>query len=118
MTWTQTNKRWAALRDVQAEITRRHDGELPWSDTLAEIFGTRHQLALALHYAWTLTLTARVDNAVELDGAGSARLAAQRYAEQSAAVRHVLERHFASLPTVEHDIVAAFGGHAFVPTPA
>jgi hypothetical protein len=118
MTWTQTHKRWGALRDVQAEINRRHDGELPWSDSLAEIFGTRHQLALALQYAWTLTLTARIDNAAELDGAGAARLAAQRFAEQSAAVRQVLERRFATLPDVERDIVAAFGGHAFVPTPA
>jgi hypothetical protein len=118
MTWTQTQKRWAALRDVQVEINRRHDGELPWSAELADIFGTRHHLALALQYAWTLTLTARVDNAVELDGAGAARLAAQRYGEQNAAVRHVLEQHFATLPGVERDIVAAFGGHAFAPTPA
>jgi len=118
MTWTQTNKRWGALRDVQAEIIRRHDGELPWSDSLAVIFETRHQLALALQYAWTLTLTARVDNAAELDGAGAARLAAQRFAEQNAAVRQVLERQFTSLPGVERDIVAAFGGHAFAPTPA
>jgi hypothetical protein len=118
MTWTETHRRWAALRDVQAEINRRHDGELPWSDALAEIFGTRHQLALALQYAWTLTLTARVDNAVELDGAGAARLAAQRHAGRTAAVRRVLERHFATLPGVEHDIVASFGGHTFVPTPA
>jgi len=116
MTWTRTHKRWGALRDVQAEINRRHDGELPWSDSLAEIFGTRHQLALALQYAWTLTLTARVDNAAELDGAGATRLAAQRFAEQNGAVRHVLEQHFATLPDVERDIVAAFGGHTFAPT--
>jgi hypothetical protein len=118
MTWTQTHKRWAALRDVRAEIERRQDGELPWSDSLAEIFETRHHLALALHYAWTLTLTARVDNAAELDGAGAARLAAQRFAEQNAAVRKVLEQQFATLAGVERDIVAAFGGHAFAPAPA
>ena len=118
MTWTQTHKRWAALRDVRAEIERRQDGELPWSDTLAEIFETRDQLALALHYAWMLTLTARVDDAVELDGAGAARLAVRRYSEQTAAVRHVLDQHFATLPGAERGIVAAFGGHTFVPTPA
>src|SRR2546423_11901480 len=103
MTWTRTQKRGDALRDVQGEINRRHDGELPWSDSLAEIFGTRRQLALALQYAWTLTLTARVDDAAELDGPGAARLAAQHFAEQNAAVRHVLERQFTTLPSVERD---------------
>jgi hypothetical protein len=118
MTWTETQTRWAALREVRAEIERRQDGELPWSTELAEIFGTRHELALALQYVWTLTLAARVDDATEMDGAGVARLAARRFTDQNAGLRRVLEQHFVSLAAVERQIVADFGGHAYAPAPA
>jgi len=116
MSWTETHKRWAALREVRAEIER--NGELPWSAELADIFGTPRKLVLALQYFWTLTLAARVDDATELDGAGVARLAAQRFTEQNTGLRHVLERHSPSLAAHEQRIVADFGGHAYARTPA
>jgi hypothetical protein len=118
MTWTETHKRWAALRDVRAEIELRQDGELPWSAELAEIFRTPDELALALQYFWTMTLAARVDDAVGMDGAGAARLAWRRLADENAGLRRVLDRHFAASGTVDRQIVAAFGGYAHVPLPA
>ena len=116
MSWTETHKRWTALREVRAEIER--NGELPWSAELADIFGTPRKLVLALQYFWTLTLAARVDDATELDGAGVARLAAQRFTEQNTGLQHVLERHSPSLAAHEQRIVADFGGYAPIPTPA
>lgn len=118
MTWTRTHERWVALSGVRAQIERRQDGELPWSPELAEVFGTRRMLLLALHYQWKLTLTARIDNAVELDGPGGARPAARQLAEQNPGLRRVLERHLPSLPAVEEHLVTSFGGHPCVPTPA
>ena len=116
MSWTETHKRWTALREVRVEIER--NGELPWSAELAEVFHTPHELALALQYFWTLTLAARVDDAVEMDGAGAAQLAGRRFADQNAGLQRVLEQHFVSLAAVERQIVADFGGHAYARTPA
>jgi len=110
MSWTETHTRWTALREVRAEIERH--GELPWSAELADIFGTPRELVLALQYFWTLTLAARVDDATELDGAGVARLAAQRFAEQNTGLRRVLGQHSPALDAHEQRIVADFGGYA------
>jgi hypothetical protein len=107
MSWTETHKRWTALREVRAEIER--NGQLPWSAELADTFGTPRELVLALQYFWTLTLAARVDDATELDGAGAARFAGRRFAEQNAGLRRVLERHSPSLAAHEQRIVADFG---------
>lgn len=112
MTWTQTHTRWAALREVSAEIERRRDGELPWSAELARVFGTRRELVLALRYFWMLTLTARVDDAAALDGAGAARLAGRCLAEQHTGLRLVLDRHCPDLAAHEERIVTDFGGYA------
>jgi len=110
MTWTQTHSRWAALRGVCAQIERRRDGELPWSAELAAVFGTRRELVLALRYFWTLTLTAHVDDATALDGAGAARLAGRRLTAQHAGLRLVLDRYCPELAAHEERIVADFGG--------
>ena len=110
MTWTQTRSRWAALREVCAQIERRRDGELPWSAELAAVFGTRRELVVALRYFWMLTLTAQVDDATALDGAGAARLAGRRLAAQHAGLRRVLDSHCPELAIHEARIVTDFGG--------
>lgn len=67
----------------------------------AGVFGTRSGLVLALRYFWMLTLTAGVDGAGALDGAGSARLVGRRLAEQHAGLRLVLDRHCPALAAHE-----------------
>lgn len=65
MTWEQTHARWRAIREVEAAIEDSADdsadGDLPWHDDYAEIFGDREGLLRALEYRWSLTVQAQLD---------------------------------------------------------
>jgi len=57
MTWQRTHDWWRAVREAEAAIDR--DGELPWHDGFAALFGDRHGLVLALRYRWSLLVEAQ-----------------------------------------------------------
>jgi hypothetical protein len=62
MGWTETRRRWELMREVAAEAGRRADGELPWKDEYAEVFGDRAGLVAALRYRWELTAGTQLDS--------------------------------------------------------
>ncbi|WGX96974.1 hypothetical protein [Nocardioides sp. L-11A] len=61
MTWTETHRRWQALRAVEQELWAAERPELPWTDELAEIFGDRAGLRAALRYRWRLAVSTQLD---------------------------------------------------------
>lgn len=60
MTWTETHRRWQALREIEA-LANASSAELPWNSEYAEIFGTPDDLVAALRYRWDLTRHAQLD---------------------------------------------------------
>lgn len=62
--WEIHHRRTAALRDVVATLDA--GGDLPWSDRLADDFGDRDGLLLALHDLFARRLGGRIDLALEL----------------------------------------------------
>ncbi|TNM38529.1 hypothetical protein FHP29_14930 [Nocardioides albidus] len=61
MTWTETHRRWQALREVEQQLWAAERPELPWNDELAAVFGDRDGLRAALRYRWRLARTAQLD---------------------------------------------------------
>ncbi|GAA3671267.1 hypothetical protein GCM10022237_33770 [Nocardioides ginsengisoli] len=61
MTWTETHRRWQALRAVEEQLWAAADPVLPWDDELAAIFGDREGLRAALRYRWRLAVSAQLD---------------------------------------------------------
>lgn len=61
MSWSDTNRYYAALRQVEAELDRRRDGAIPWSPEYAAIFGDRDGLVAALRLRWQRMTEAQVD---------------------------------------------------------
>lgn len=61
MTWTETNRRWLALRAVEEQLRTEPHPVLPWNDELALIFGDRDGLRAALRYRWQLTMSTQLD---------------------------------------------------------
>jgi hypothetical protein len=60
MTWSQTNRRWQALREIEA-LANAGCTELPWNHDYAAVFGTREELVAALRYRLDLTWSTQVD---------------------------------------------------------
>ncbi|GAA3535581.1 hypothetical protein [Nocardioides daeguensis] len=61
MTWTETRRRWQALRAIEQELGATDRPALPWNDELALIFGDRAGLRAALRYRWRLAVTTQLD---------------------------------------------------------
>lgn len=61
MSWEETHRRWQALREVALAAEHTTDGQLPWSDEYAAIFGDRDGLVAALRYRWEMTTRAQLD---------------------------------------------------------
>lgn len=90
MSWELTHRRWAALREVAATADVVRDGELPWKDEYAELFGDRDGLAAALRYRHDLATSAQLDPDLPIDAYQErARLLLERTRE----VRRVLTRY-------------------------
>lgn len=85
MTWSETHRRLAALRAVEAELDRTGDGQLPWRPEYADIFGDRHTLLLQLRYRWRLLVQAQVEPTFE--GAAASRALAGQHPGLLAALR-------------------------------
>ncbi|WP_310961641.1 hypothetical protein [Nocardioides terrisoli] len=62
MSWEETHRRWTALREVAATAAFTRDGELPWNDQYAEIFGDRDGLLTALRHRWNQTMQTQLDS--------------------------------------------------------
>ena len=61
MTWTETHRRWQALRAVEEQLWAAETPALPWNDELAAIFGDRDGLRAALRYRWRLAVSTQLD---------------------------------------------------------
>lgn len=61
MTWSQTHRRWQALRAIEEHLASSEAAELPWHDDYAELFGDRTGLVAALRYRWQLAMDAQLD---------------------------------------------------------
>ncbi|MCX6396945.1 MAG: hypothetical protein NTV23_10705 [Propionibacteriales bacterium] len=60
MSWTQTHRRWEAMREIEA-LAAAGCTELPWNAEYADLFGDRDGLAAALRYRWKLTESTQLD---------------------------------------------------------
>ena len=61
MTWSETHRRWQAMRTIEESLAAHPAAELPWNDELALIFGDRAGLVAALRYRWQLSLDTQLD---------------------------------------------------------
>lgn len=74
MSWQQTHRYYAALREVEQELDRTIGGVLPWRAEYAEIFGDRHGLLLALWRRWEVMVQAKVERPYDPAGRATTRL--------------------------------------------
>ena len=88
MTWTETHRRWQALRAVEERLSAAPTPELPWDDDLARIFGDRAGLRAALRYRWRLTTSTQLDTHLPEHVLEQQR---RELAERFRAVREVLD---------------------------
>ena len=61
MGWTETHRRWQALREIETAANASATDELPWNDEYAEIFGDPETLVAALRTRWEQTRHAQLD---------------------------------------------------------
>ena len=61
MTWSETHRRWQAMRAIEEQLTTASEPELPWNDELALLFGDRAGLVAALRYRWQLSVDTQLD---------------------------------------------------------
>ncbi|WP_156391773.1 MULTISPECIES: hypothetical protein [unclassified Nocardioides] len=61
MTWTETHRRWQALRTIEEQLATATKPELPWNDELALVFGDRASLLAALRYRLRLAVNTQMD---------------------------------------------------------
>lgn len=61
MTWSETHRRWAVLREVLETLEADPGGGLPWKEEYADLFGDPQGLVAALRYRWELTARAQYD---------------------------------------------------------
>lgn len=90
MSWTQTHRRWAVLREIAALVEREPDAALPWSTEHAELFGDRDGLVAALRYRCTLQSEAQLDPQLSQEAYDERR---RELAALQAGVRRLIARH-------------------------
>lgn len=61
MTWSETKRRWAILREIEDLFVADPEADLPWTEEHAVLFGDRDGLVAALRYRWQLTRDAQLD---------------------------------------------------------
>ena len=98
MSWDTYYQRKSVIDAVLSEVTQSGADELPaeWLTEITSVFGDVDGFLLALHYAWSNTLNARLDAAIEgtPDGAAAGvrqaweTLAAERPAQISLLARY------------------------------
>jgi len=90
MSWEETHRRTDILREVTATAEFRHDGELPWKDEWAELFGDREGLLAALRYRHQLAMSAQLDPDLPME---AYRERVSVLGERSRGVRRILARY-------------------------
>ncbi|HET9138164.1 hypothetical protein [Actinophytocola sp.] len=100
MSWADFYRRRDALDAVLEHARREPDGPLPFAEVtgVTEVFGSRTELLLALHYRWLLALTGRLGVALSDAEPGADRVDAVAAARRAAATAHpvlrgLLDRH-------------------------
>ncbi|HYG94805.1 MAG TPA: hypothetical protein VD859_14590 [Nocardioides sp.] len=61
MTWTETHRRWQAMREIEEQLARDPGAGLPWKKEYDDLFGDRTGLVAALRYRWELSYTTQQD---------------------------------------------------------
>ncbi|HWJ67880.1 MAG TPA: hypothetical protein VNT31_14490 [Nocardioides sp.] len=61
MTWSETHRRWQALRAIEEHLAESETAQLPWTEEYADLFGDRTGLVAALRYRWQLAVNAQLD---------------------------------------------------------
>lgn len=120
--WEIHHRRTAALRDVVTTLDSGAD--LPWSDRLADDFGDRDGLLLALHDLFARRLGGRLDLALELHDIPGASVAEawQAVVDELPGVHRILTT-YADAPALVraeanlHRAVALAAGLAALDTP-
>lgn len=64
MTWTETHRRWQAVRAVTAHAEAGRSDELLWDEEYRSLFGSPEALLDALRYRLRLTRSAQLDTAL------------------------------------------------------
>jgi hypothetical protein len=123
--WENYHRRAAAVRTVVAELDASGASEPIWNAELADVFGDRDGLLVALHDLWTRRLEGRIDMAtdmgLDLPSEDVAR-AWREVAGELAGVRRVLDRHqddpvLSRHELHEHRLVALAAGLASLADP-
>ncbi|RZS38848.1 hypothetical protein EV193_10459 [Herbihabitans rhizosphaerae] len=100
MSWNDYYRRRDALDAVIQHATRNPGGGLPFDEVpgVSEIFSGPDELLAALHYRWTLKLTARVDMALaeadrdsSIDRVEAVTEAWHKAADENSALRAILD---------------------------
>lgn len=98
MSWDTYYQRKSVIDAVLSQVTQAGTDEIPaeWRAEITGVFGGEDEFLLALHYAWSNTLTARLDSTIEAapdEAAAGVRrawetLAAERPAQISLLARY------------------------------
>ena len=62
MTWSETKRRWRAMREIEERLAGDPTAGLPWTEEYAELFGDRAGLVAALRYRWELARDTQLDS--------------------------------------------------------
>lgn len=91
MTWDDSHRYNAALRQVREDLAGSVDGRLPWRPEYADIFGCPDRLIAALRSRWQTTVHAQIADAVMVNGRHSDEMLALA-SEHRALLRLLAER--------------------------
>ena len=89
MSWTETHRRWQALREIET-LANAGAEALPWNAEYADLFGHPDQLVAALRYRWRLTRDAQLDTHLTEQALEEQR---RRLAERHAGVLRLLRAY-------------------------
>lgn len=90
MGWTETHRRWQALREVETELATAAEVRVPWREDYAELFGDPDGLVAMLRYRWQLTCEAQLDPSLNEDVLDAQQ---RTLASRSTGVRRLLEEY-------------------------
>lgn len=88
MTWSETHRRWRALREVEEALATGAD--LPWNDEYAAIFGEPARLVEAIRYRRRLSYETQLDSHLPEHVLDEQR---RRLEHRFAGVRRLLDRY-------------------------
>lgn len=103
MSWTQTHRRWEALKEIEA-LAAAGCTELPWTAEYAELFGDRDGLAAHLRYRWNLTQSTQLDTHLTETVLEEQRA---RLIERHSDVLRLVQAHEQGTPVLRSEILRA-----------